>query len=174
MSFLNSLTGLSVALLLVLLNGFFVAVEFGLVKIRTGQLRKMVSQRKPFAKMALWLAERMDQSLSACQLGITMASLALGWVGESAFHDLLQPVFGYLQISEAVSHVASFVVSFSFITAAHLVLGEQVPKIYAIRRPDRILIWCALPMKFCYYLLYPFHTDTQCRHQLAFVASGSW
>ncbi len=73
---------IAIALFLVLLNGFFVAAEFALVKVRKGQIDKLILDKRPFAKTCMWLADRMDQSLSACQLGITMASLALGCVGE--------------------------------------------------------------------------------------------
>ena len=78
---------------MVLLNAFFVAAEFGLVKVREGQLEGLVKEGKPFARTARWLGARLDTSLSACQLGITMASLGLGWVGEPAFAELLKPAF---------------------------------------------------------------------------------
>ena len=141
---------------LVILNGFFVAAEFALVKVRLGQVKKLVEQKKPFAKTAYWLAERLDQSLSACQLGITMASLALGWVGEPAFATLVEPLFNYLGIPSALLHTFSFIVAFSCITALHLVVGEQAPKIFAIRRPKQMILWCAAPMLVFYYLLFPF------------------
>lgn len=144
-----------IALLLVILNGFFVAAEFALVKVRIGQIDQMVKGQRPFANTTMWLAKRMDQSLSTCQLGITMASLALGWVGEPAFHGLLSPVFEWAQISPSVSHVLALVFGFTLITALHLVVGEQVPKIYAIREPEKVLSWCAMPMKFFYLLLLP-------------------
>jgi CBS domain containing-hemolysin-like protein len=148
---------LLLALGLVILNGFFVAAEFALVKVRLGQVKKLVEQNKPFAKTAYWLAERLDQTLSACQLGITMASLALGWVGEPAFATLIEPLFHKLGIhSEQLLHTFSFIVAFSCITALHLVIGEQAPKIFAIRRPKQMILWCAAPMLFFYYLLYPF------------------
>ena len=149
-------TALVIALLLVILNGFFVAAEFALVKVRKGQIDQMIREQRPFAATSLWLAERMDQSLSTCQLGITMASLALGWIGEPAFHFMLQPLFDLFQFSGNAADVLSFVVAFSFITALHLVIGEQAPKIYAIREPEKVLAWCAVPMKFFYLLLYPF------------------
>lgn len=148
---------ISLALFLVVLNGFFVAAEFALVKIRVSQLDEMVRQRRPFAKTAKWLAERMDRSLSACQLGITMASLALGWVGEPAFARIVEPIFDRIGIrNEALLHTFSFIIAFSLITILHLVIGEQAPKIFAIRKPATMLLWCALPLKICYILFYPF------------------
>ena len=86
-----------------------------------------------------------------------MASLALGWVGEPAFASLLEPAFRAIGVtSPAVLHSCAFIVAFTIITTLHLVVGEQVPKIYAIRRPEVLLIWCAAPLLFFYVLLYPF------------------
>jgi len=153
----TNLTYLSVAILIVLINGFFVAAEFALVKVRGSQLDELVKQKRPFAKTARWLGDRLDASLSACQLGITMASLALGWVGEPAFAKLLEPLFIGMGItSETALHTSGFVVAFSIITALHLVIGEQAPKIYAIRKPELLVLWCALPLKIFYLSVYPF------------------
>lgn len=148
---------LLIAAALVVLNGFFVAAEFALVKVRMSQIDKMVADGKIFAKSAKFLAERMDHSLSACQLGITMASLALGYVGEPAFAFLITPVFEWLGIeSERLLHIIAFVISFSVITSLHLVIGEQAPKIFAIRRPTKMVRWSAPLMVFFFHLLYPF------------------
>jgi CBS domain containing-hemolysin-like protein len=145
-----------IAIFLVALNGFFVAAEFALVKVRGSQIDELVRQRRPFSKTALWLAERLEDSLSACQLGITMASLGLGWVGEPAFARLLDPVLTGIGItSQAVIHGIAFTIAFTLITALHLVIGEQAPKIFAIRRPEKVVLWCAVPMKFFYVLSYP-------------------
>lgn len=142
---------------LVILNGFFVAAEFALVKVRISQLDTMILKGKPFAKPARWLAERLDLSLAACQLGITMASLALGWVGEPAFATMIEPVFHWLGIeSKQLLHIVAFIFAFSVITTLHLVIGEQAPKIFAIRKASMMVRWCAAPMIFFYYLLYPF------------------
>ena len=145
------------ALGMVLLNAFFVAAEFGLVKVRGGQLDELVKEGRPFARTARWLGDRLDASLSACQLGITMASLGLGWVGEPAFARLLESAFHAVGITSAAAlHTSAFVVAFTIITALHLVVGEQAPKIYAIRRPERVALWCAIPLKAFYILSYPF------------------
>ncbi len=145
------------AILLVLINGFFVAAEFAMVKIRPSKLDEQVANNQPFAATARWLTERMDASLSACQLGITMASLGLGWIGEPAIAHLLRPLLQAAGVaSEIWIHGIAFAVAFTSITAAHLVLGEQAPKIYALRRPEKILLWFALPMKGFYFISYPF------------------
>jgi len=95
--------------------------------------------------------------LSACQLGITMASLGLGWIGEPAIAHLLRPLLQAAGVvSEIWIHGIAFAVAFTSITAAHLVFGEQAPKIYALRRPETILLWVALPLKFFYFVSYPF------------------
>ncbi|MBM9518609.1 HlyC/CorC family transporter [Desulforhopalus vacuolatus] len=145
------------AIFLVIINGFFVAAEFALVKIRPGKLEEHVANNKPFAATAHWLTQRMDASLSACQLGITMASLGLGWIGEPAIAHLLRPLLLTAGVvSEIWIHGIAFAVAFTSITAIHLVLGEQAPKIYALRRPEKILLWFALPLKFFYFLSFPF------------------
>ncbi len=149
------LAGILVALLLVGVNGFFVAAEFSLVKIRISRIEQLVVAKRLFAKTARWLAERLEQSLSACQLGITMASLALGYVGEPAFEKLLSPLFERLALAEPAIHAISFVVSFTVITSLHLVVGEQAPKIFAIRNPENLLLWCAVPLKVFYLCAYP-------------------
>ena len=120
---------ISAAVLLVALNGFFVAAEFALVKLRPSQIDGMIQAGRPFAKTAKWLSDRLDASLSACQLGITMASLGLGWVGEPAFAHLISPLFRLVGIqSEQAVHVFAFIFAFTVITALHLVIGEQRPR----------------------------------------------
>jgi CBS domain containing-hemolysin-like protein len=152
----NAVLLLFVAAVLVVANGFFVAAEFALVKIRPVRIEQMVIDRRPFARIAQGISNRLEAALSACQLGITMASLALGWVGEPAFAKLLHPVFELLKIeSAALVHGISFAIAFTFITAIHLVIGEQAPKIYAIRQPERMLLWCALPLRIFMMLSYP-------------------
>ncbi len=147
---------IAIALLLVVLNGFFVAAEFALVKVRPSRVDQLVVEGRAFAGTAQWLSNRMEATLSACQLGITMASLALGWVGEPAFASLLEPLFQELGITSAVAlHTTSFIVAFTAITALHLVIGEQAPKIFAIRRPEDMLLWCALPLRVFYLFSYP-------------------
>jgi CBS domain containing-hemolysin-like protein len=141
----------------ILLNGFFVAAEFALVKVRATRLDELKGQSRPFANTAIWLFKRQNLSLSACQVGITMASLALGWIGEPAIAHLLQPLFIAMGITSQVAlHATAFAVAFTIITTLHIVLGEQVPKIYSIRRPGIVLLWCAAPLKAFYILLYPF------------------
>ena len=150
------LVSILIALLLVLVNGFFVAAEFSLVKVRLGRIEQLVANRKLFSKTARWLAQRLEQSLSSCQLGITMASLALGRIGEPAFAMLVEPLLFAMQIqSAAIVHAVAFAISFTFVTALHLVIGEQAPKIFAIRKPETILLACAIPLQIFFVATYP-------------------
>ncbi len=145
-----------IALLLVLVNGFFVAAEFSLVKVRLGRIEQLVAHKKLFSRTAKWLAQRLEQSLSSCQLGITMASLALGTIGEPAFAKLVEPFLRAIQIqSPAIVHAVAFAISFTFVTALHLVIGEQAPKIFAIRKPETILLACAIPLQIFFIATYP-------------------
>jgi len=153
---LYDLLMITIAGLLVLINGFFVGAEFALVKIRESRVEEMVKERRPFATTASWLVERLDASLSACQLGITMASLGLGWIGEPAVAHLIRPVIFSVGItSEILVRGVAFTIAFTTITAFHLVIGEQAPKIAALRRPETAALWSALPLKIFYYLSYP-------------------
>jgi len=144
-------------LLLVLLNGFFVAAEFALVKLRRTQLDPLVAKGHRRARMALHLITHLDATLSATQLGITCASLALGAVGEPVFYTILQPVMRGLQITSAdVAHTIAFVVGLSAITFLHIVAGELTPKYAAIKNPLGASLWAAYPLHWFYRISYPF------------------
>ncbi|HRT08126.1 MAG TPA: hemolysin family protein [Candidatus Paceibacterota bacterium] len=142
---------------LVLLNGFFVASEFALVKIRDTQLSPLIRRGHRRARVADYILQHLDAFLSAAQLGITLASLGLGWIGEPVFARLLEPVFGWLSIeSSEVRHVLAFAIGFSAITFLHISAGEQAPKLLAIQRPLPTTLWIAYPLLWFYRLSYPF------------------
>ncbi|MFO1488013.1 MAG: hemolysin family protein [Verrucomicrobiota bacterium] len=142
---------------LVLMNGFFVATEFALVKVRSTQLETFAARKKKRAIMALHLVRHLDAYLSACQLGITLASLGLGWIGEPVFVTLLQPVFDLFHVqSEAVRHSVSIGVGFSVITFLHIVAGEMAPKTLAIRLALPTAQWVSYPMHWFYLVMFPF------------------
>lgn len=144
-------------MLLVFLNGFFVATEFALVKVRATQLEPFATRGHKRAKMALHLARNLDAYLSACQLGITLASLGLGWIGEPVFADLLAPLFKVFGLESAkMQHTISIVVGFSVITFLHIVVGEMAPKSVAIRMAMPTTLWIAYPMRWFYLAMYPF------------------
>ena len=153
----TDLLNLSITLVLIILNGFFVAAEFALVKMSESKISMQVREGKPFAQVAQWLFRRQNLALSACQLGITMASLALGWIGEPSVAHLITPWIEALGItSEKVIHAVAFTIAFSFITALHIIIGEQVPKIYAIRKPAPVFLYSSWLLRAFYVLLYPF------------------
>ncbi len=142
---------------LVFLNGFFVATEFALVKVRATQIEPLAAQGNRRARMALHLARHLDEYLSACQLGITLASLGLGWIGEPVFAELLRPIFQLLELQSAeLQQTISVVVGFSVITFLHIVAGEMAPKSMAIRLALPTALWVAYPMRWFYLAMYPF------------------
>src|SRR5262245_44631547 len=142
---------------LVLLNGFFVAAEFALVKLRDTQLDALVAKGHRRARLGRHVIEHLDQYLSAAQLGITLASLGLGWVGEPVFSLLLQPLMKLLQVeSEHLQHTIAFVVGFSALTFLHITAGEQAPKWLAIQKPLPTSLWVAYPLHWFYNLTFPF------------------
>lgn len=142
--------------MLVLLNGFFVAAEFGLVKIRDTQLVSLAAKGHRRARVARQILHNLDAALSATQLGITLTSLGLGWIGEPVFASLLEPVMGWMQIeSPQARHSIAFAVGFSVITFLHIVVGELAPKSLAIRKPLPVSLWVAVPLDWFYKMSFP-------------------
>ena len=148
---------LTLALIVFLLaaNAFFVAAEFALVKVRDIRLDEMADQGSGAAALVRHMRRQIEAYLAACQLGITMASLGLGWVGEPFVAHLLQPVFAVLELPVAVIETTSFLLGFLIFSALHIVLGEQVPKTFAIRTPEAMARWIAWPLHLFHRLLYP-------------------
>ncbi|HKI70000.1 MAG TPA: hemolysin family protein, partial [Verrucomicrobiae bacterium] len=142
---------------LVLLNGFFVAAEFALVKIRDTQLVTLAQRGNRRAKVARRILHNLDEALSATQLGITIASLGLGWIGKPVFVVLLSPVMKMFQIrSPQVEDSIAFAVGFSVITFLHIVAGELAPKSLSIRKPLAVSLWIAVPLHWFYRISFPF------------------
>ena len=136
--------GLLAIPLLVAINGFFVAAEFALVAIRRTRVEELVNQGVPGATTLLQAATDLNRSVAACQLGITVASLALGFVSEPAIHRVIHPLFSGLPGEWA--RVASILLTLTLITYMHVVFGEQMPKIAALQDPERIGLWVARPV----------------------------
>ena len=144
------------ALLLVLLNGFFVAAEFGLVKLRQTRVRAIAKTFGWRGRMLARVHRHLDAYLSACQLGITLSSLGLGWIGEPAFARLLAPVFVLIGIDDPkIVHGISFFIAFVSISFLHIVVGELAPKSMAIRNPESVALWTSPPLYGFYWLMYP-------------------
>lgn len=146
----------TVVLFFVVLNGFFVAVEFALVKVRDSQLHEEIESGNARAKLAQKLTQNLDNYLSAAQLGVTLASIALGVVAEPYLAKMIQPLLFKTGFhSEAVVHSVAFVAAYCLITYLHVVLGEQAPKVLAIRRALPMAIWLSYPLHLFYVLFKP-------------------
>jgi CBS domain containing-hemolysin-like protein len=139
---------------LILVNGFFVAAEFGLVRSRRSSLQEMAEDGHAGARRAMELHDDLNVYLSACQFGITLASLGIGFLGEPAIATIFEPLFG--SFSHGVKVGISVAIAYVIVTGAHVVVGEQVPKIYSIIHPDRIAIWVARPLKAFNIAMKPF------------------
>ncbi|MGN7470716.1 hemolysin family protein [Brevibacillus sp. SAFN-007a] len=147
---------LLLVLFLVFLNGFFVAAEFALVKVRQTRLMQMVNEGNKRAVYAQKVTQKLDGYLSACQVGITLASLGLGWVGEPAIaHMIVEPLLGSTGMPDYLISAISFGIAFAIITFLHIVLGELAPKSLAIQKAEMTSLWVAAPLMFFYKLLYP-------------------
>src|SRR5882724_10220943 len=135
---------LLLALLFIIANGFFVAAEFAIIKVRPTQLAEMAAAGSLRARMARRIVKKLDSYLSATQLGVTLASLALGWVGEPAFERIIQPRLAFLgDWSPAVSHSIAATLAFILISWLHITFGELGPKYLAISRTTGLALWLA-------------------------------
>jgi CBS domain containing-hemolysin-like protein len=144
------------ALLLVLLNGFFVAAEFAMVKLRSTRVETIASEYGWRGRILRTVHGQLDAYLSACQLGITLASLGLGWVGEPAFAHLLTPLLEEIGLDNpALVHGIAFFSAFFVISYLHIVVGELAPKSWAIRQPELLSLWTAVPLYLFYWAMYP-------------------
>ncbi|MDR3346630.1 MAG: hemolysin family protein [Campylobacteraceae bacterium] len=148
---------LIIAFLLVFLNGFFVLSEFAIVKVRRTRLEELVKNGRANAKLALKMSNSLDTYLSATQLGVTLSSLALGWVGEPAVGRLIEaPILRVLPDNMALVHTISFAVAFTLITLVHVVMGELVPKSIAIAKSEKTSLVIAKPLHLFWIIFYPF------------------
>jgi CBS domain containing-hemolysin-like protein len=163
-TFVSTALNLLLVVFLVVANGFFVASEFALVAVRNPESRRW-STKGTKARNVFWvLLNNLNAYISATQLGITLASLGLGWVGEPAVAALLEPAL--LRVGEAtgatflasgaVLHTISFIIAFSFITFLHIVFGELAPKTVALELSERVSLIIALPLQIFYKIFYPF------------------
>ena len=141
---------------LISMNGFFVAAEFCCVKMRPSRLETLIQEGNKRAKYAKRLTDELDESLSVTQLGITLASLGLGWIGEPFVAKLILPLTRYAGLGDAAGHTISFTLAFTIITSCHIILGELTPKSMAIANTEKILLSIALPMLIFWKLMFPF------------------
>jgi CBS domain containing-hemolysin-like protein len=141
---------------LVFLNGFFVAAEFALVKVRSDRIQAKAEEGSRRAKMSMHLIQNLDAYLSACQVGITIASLALGWIGEKGVATyIVEPILKKFNMPLNMVHPVAFGIAFSIITFLHIVVGEMAPKSMALRKPEITSLWIAWPLRAFYWIMYP-------------------
>ena len=153
---MNNGAYLLLAALLVFLNAFFVAAEFAIIKVRSTRVEELVREGVRGSVAAQSAIQNLDAYLSATQLGITLASLGLGWIGEPAFASLISPLLGAVGIwSENAVHSVTLTIAFALITFLHIVLGELAPKSIAIRRPEEISLLVSPPLRLFYRIFYP-------------------
>jgi CBS domain containing-hemolysin-like protein/mannitol/fructose-specific phosphotransferase system IIA component (Ntr-type) len=147
---------LIVSFLLLALNAFFVLAEFAVVKVRSSRLAELSRKGVPSAGLAHAITKDLDAHLSTIQLGITMASLGLGWLGEPALAKLIARPLGLFPAlwGDVFTHSLAFAIAFVFITGGHVVIGELAPKSFAIRRPELCSLWCARPLSFFHRLFF--------------------
>jgi len=149
------LINIIIVFLLVFMNGFFVATEFSMVKVRKSRIETLALEGDRNAKNTLKIVKDLNSYLSACQLGITLASLGLGWIGEPTISKMLMPLLDMFHLSEGTIHSISFILGFTVITGLHIVLGELTPKSLAIISAEKIAMYTALPLIMFYNVTYP-------------------
>lgn len=151
----DNVVNLLIAFLLLAANAFYVAAEFALVKSRGFRIDAVAEEGGFGGKLLQKMMGNIEAYLACCQLGITMASLGLGWVGEPTVASLLKPVLEPLHMPEQALHFTSFLVGFLVFSSLHIVLGEQVPKTLAIREPTPVAQWIAYPLHISFIIFYP-------------------
>jgi CBS domain containing-hemolysin-like protein len=149
------LSNILIAIFLLMANGFYVAAEFALVKSKGYRIDALAEENRFGAKLSQHILKNVEAYLACCQLGITMASLGLGWVGEPTVTAILLPLLTPLGIPESSVHVTAFIVGFLTFSSLHIVLGEQVPKTFAIRQPEPVAQWIAYPLHASFLIFYP-------------------
>ncbi len=154
---MSPLLGILAVLILVAANGFFVAAEFSLVAVRRSRVAELVNSGRMNAKTLQRAVDNLDANLAATQLGITISSLALGWIGEPALAHLIEPLLGSWPetVATVSSHGIAVAVSFVLITALHIVLGELAPKSLALQRSERTALWVVRPLGLFLFVLRP-------------------
>ena len=155
----QTIIGIVLGAIFIALNGFFVLSEFSLVKIRKTRLEEFIKEGRSNARLALRMSNNLDTYLSATQLGITLASLALGWIGQPALGALIQWLLKLFAIEAAEGSFGvdalALAVAFVIITLLHVVLGELIPKSVAIEKTDQMVLWIARPLHLFWILLFP-------------------
>lgn len=148
-------TNLAIAFALLVANAFFVAAEFALVKLKAFRIDTLADSGNRSARLTQKIHRNLEPYLAACQLGITMASLGLGWVGEPTVAAILEPLLHPLGLPDQAVHTIAFLTGFIVFSSLHIVVGEQVPKTLAIRKPEPVSLWVAYPLRAFFLLIFP-------------------
>ena len=151
----SSVLMLVLAFVFIFMNAFFVLSEFSIVKIRKSRLEELIKDKIPNAELAFKISNSLDTYLSATQLGITISSLALGWIGEPAVARLIELPLKTFGVSGVAIHTIAFIVSFTLVTLFHVVLGELVPKSIAIAKTEKVVLFIAKPLHLFWILFFP-------------------
>lgn len=141
---------------LIALTAFFVASEFAIVKVRSSRINQLIEEGRKNAIQAKRVVSHLDEYLSACQLGITVTALGLGWLGEPTVEAILHPLFNKLGVDAAVSSILSFVIAFGLVTFLHVVVGELAPKTVAIQKAEQLTLLFSPPLILFYRIMFPF------------------
>ncbi|MBT2683668.1 hemolysin family protein [Bacillus sp. ISL-37] len=150
------ITNLFLVVLLIALTGFFVATEFAIVKVRSSRIDQLITEGRQGAQSAKHVVTHLDEYLSACQLGITITALGLGWLGEPTVEKMLHPVFENFHLNPSLSSILSFGIAFASITFLHVVVGELAPKTVAIQKAEAVTLAFSKPIIGFYKIMYPF------------------
>lgn len=145
---MDDIVSLIIIGVLIALTAFFVASEFAIVRVRSSRIDQLIAEGNKKAVRAKQVISDLDEYLSACQLGITITALGLGWMGEPAVRKVLHPLFESLHVSDSVSHALSIAIAFSVITFLNVVVGELAPKTIAIQKAEQMTLWLAGPLHF--------------------------
>lgn len=150
------LLNLFLVVLLIAISAFFVASEFAIIRVRSSRIDQLIEEKKQGAIAAKKVITHLDEYLSACQLGITITSLGLGWLGEPTVERILHPIFVNWNLNESISSLLSFGIAFSAITFFHVVVGELAPKTIAIQKAETVSLLFSPPLIWFYKITYPF------------------
>nr|WP_263327491.1 hemolysin family protein [Neobacillus sp. Marseille-Q6967] len=153
---MTTIINLVLIAILIAFTAFFVSYEFAIVKVRSTRIDQLVAEGNKNAIVAKKIITNLDEYLSACQLGITVTALGLGWLGEPTVEHLLHPLFVQFNLPESASSILSFLIAFSSVTFLHVVVGELAPKTVAIHKAEAVTLIFARPMMFFYKVMYPF------------------
>ncbi|MDA7028148.1 hemolysin family protein [Bacillus sp. CLL-7-23] len=153
---MDDIVSLMIIGILIALTAFFVASEFAIVRVRSSRIDQLITEGNKKAVRAKQVISDLDEYLSACQLGITITALGLGWMGEPAFKKVLHPLFESMHVSDSISQPLSVAIAFSVITFLNVVVGELAPKTIAIQKAEQLTLWLAGPLHFFNVVMFPF------------------